>query len=130
MWTQFNLYMGGSFGSGHQIASWIHLDDLARMYLFAAENRLHGVLNGSTPQPVTMDTLTQAIARAMDKRAVLWTPSPLVRMVFDGPRADILLKGNAVFPKRVQDLGFEFKFETLKGALEDIVTQRRAGIRQ
>ena len=125
LWHQMNWYLGGTLGSGRQMASWIHLEDLGELFLFAADNQVSGVLNGSTPTPVSMETLIQAFAAAMGRKAFLWAPSPLVRTIFDGPRSAILLKGNRVKPQRALDLGFQFKYTDIYTTFKDIVKEQQ-----
>jgi uncharacterized protein (TIGR01777 family) len=62
-----SLNVGSAFGSGNQIQSWIHLDDLVSLYLFAVENKLEGIYNAVAPNPVTNETLTRAIAGILSK---------------------------------------------------------------
>lgn len=126
LWHQMNFNLGGTIGSGRQVVSWIHLDDLAEMFLFVAENTVSGVLNATSPNPVTMDVMMQAFAKAMGRYAVLWSPDFLMRRVFSGPRANILLKGNRVVPQRALDLGFKFSFGDIYDAFHDIVNARRS----
>ena len=126
LWNQMYFHLGGTLGSGRQMASWIHLEDLGELFLLAAEKQVSGVLNGSTPTPVSMETLIQAFAGAMGRRAFLWAPSFLVRIIFDGPRSAILLKGNRVIPQRALDLGFQFKYSDIHTAFGDIVKARQS----
>ncbi len=56
------MFVGAAFGSGEQWQSWIHLTDLARAFLFVADNRLRGTFNGVAPNPVTQKKLIKAIA--------------------------------------------------------------------
>jgi uncharacterized protein (TIGR01777 family) len=53
MLTPFRLGLGGRFGSGKQWMPWIHVNDLVRLFLFAADSQVSGPLNGCSPQPVT-----------------------------------------------------------------------------
>ena len=56
----FRSGLGGKFGSGKQWISWIHVDDLVKLFLFAADNTaIEGVLNGSSPQPLTNSQFTE-----------------------------------------------------------------------
>ena len=46
------FYVGAAFGNGEQWQSWIHIDDLARQFLFVIDQELQGVFNGVAPNPV------------------------------------------------------------------------------
>jgi len=50
-------------GNGKQIMSWIHIEDLCRMYLYALENKIQGTFNAVAPQPVSNKTLTLQLAK-------------------------------------------------------------------
>ncbi|MGB7394946.1 MAG: TIGR01777 family oxidoreductase, partial [Pricia sp.] len=60
-------YVGAAFGSGEQWQSWVHIEDLARIFLFAVENSLQGIYNGVGPNPVTNNKLVKEIAKVVEK---------------------------------------------------------------
>ena len=130
LWHQMNFNLGGTIGSGHQVVSWIHLDDLAQLFLFVTEKGASGAFNATSPKPITMDKMIQAFANAMGRKAVLWSPDLLMKTIFDGPRANILLKGNRVLPKRALDIGFQFTYSHIYDAFHHIVQVRRSGHKQ
>lgn len=65
MLKTIKLGLGASFGSGKQIQSWIHIHDIAALYLFAIKNDLDGVYNAVSPNPVTNEELTLSIAKVL-----------------------------------------------------------------
>ena len=65
--------VGSSFGDGNQISSWIHLQDLAAMYLFALQNSWEGTYNAVAPFPVSNSDLTRSIAQKLHRP--LWLPA-------------------------------------------------------
>ncbi|HLT53167.1 MAG TPA: TIGR01777 family oxidoreductase, partial [Flavobacteriaceae bacterium] len=64
---------GAAFGDGKQWQSWIHVSDLARLFLYVMQNQLDGVYNAVAPNPVTNTELTKAIARTLKRP--LWLPN-------------------------------------------------------
>ena len=67
MLKTIKLGLGSAFGSGKQIQSWIHIHDIAALYLFAIKNDLEGVYNAVSPNPVTNQELTFTIAKVLKK---------------------------------------------------------------
>lgn len=120
MQKPFKYNLGSAIGSGKQWQSWIHLDDLARIYLFSVQNGLEGAYNAVAPNPVTNCDLMQEIGKAMDKK--IWLPNvpkPLLKLVL-GKMAAIALDSQLVSSKKIQDVGFTFRYTNLVKALEDI----------
>ena len=92
----FALFAGGPVGSGRQWTSWIHLDDLVSLFLFALDDaRASGAMNGTAPSPVTMKELAAGLGRALHRPSWLPVPSPVIRMMF-GEGATVLLDGQRV----------------------------------
>lgn len=108
-------------GSGDQWMSWIHLDDLARMFVFALEKTtLQGVYNAVGPNPATNQQLTKEAAAAKKKPYVgIGVPGFALKLVL-GEMAAMVLGGNRVSCQKIQKAGFEFEFPELSVALRDI----------
>jgi uncharacterized protein (TIGR01777 family) len=124
MLTPFKLFGGGPVGSGKQWTSWIHLDDLISMYLFALDDaRASGPLDGTAPNPVTMKELAAAIGRALHRPSWLPVPSPAVQLLY-GEGASVVLDGQRALPKRALALGFQFRFAELDLALADLLAHQ------
>jgi uncharacterized protein (TIGR01777 family) len=120
MVTPFKMFAGGPVGSGKQWTSWIHLDDLASLYLFALDDaRAQGTFNGTAPNPTTMKELAKALGRALHRPSWLPVPAAAVRTMF-GEGATVVLDGQRVLPKRPLALGFQFRFANLDEAMADL----------
>jgi len=123
MLPPFKLGLGGPLGSGKQWVSWIHIDDLLSLFLFILENpAASGVFNGTAPQPVTMKVFAKSLGRALHRPAVFPVPAPMLRLAL-GEVADILLTGQYVEPRHALEMGFQFQFTDIDGAIADIVLQ-------
>lgn len=117
----FKMFLGGLLGSGQQWMSWIHLEDLVRMYLWALDNpQVEGPLNGTAPNPVTNREFSRTLGRTLGRPAWLPAPAFAVRRAF-GEAANVILQGQRVLPVRSLEWGFTFQFPMLKEALEDIL---------
>lgn len=111
---------GTSLGSGQQWQSWIHVKDLARLFLFLISTGAEGVFNGVAPNPVTNEDLTREVARVMEKK--LWLPKVpafALRLVM-GEMASVVLGSQLVSSKKVEDAGFDFLYVNLRQAINDI----------
>jgi hypothetical protein len=121
MLLPFKLGIGGPLGNGRQWVSWIHLDDLASLFLFILDNpSASGVYNATAPQPVTMRTFASALGRALHRPAIFPVPGPMLKLAL-GEVADVLLTGQFVEPRRASAAGFRFRFVGVDGAMLDAV---------
>lgn len=114
--------VGSPLGSGRQYMSWIHIDDLCRIFIKAvADESLRGAYNATGPYAVTNRELTCAIAKALHKP--LWLPPvpAFVLKIIVGEMAVIVLNGSNVPSKKIQQTGFTFQFPTLGEALHDLL---------
>lgn len=120
----FKAWLGVYFGDGKQVYSWIHRDDLSRIFVQAVKNDdMQGVYNGVAPNPVTNKDFTKITAKALDKSALI-VPSPEFAMrLAMGEMADVVLTGSNVSSKKIEATGFDFKFPLLDTALEDLLKE-------
>lgn len=121
MMIPFKFFVGGTLGTGRQWFPWIHIDDMAELYLFALDNEnVSGALNGGSPNPVRMDQFTDTVGDVMKRPSFFKVPKLALEAAF-GEGAEFLTSGAKVIPKRTMEYGFEFKFPHLKPALEDLI---------
>jgi uncharacterized protein (TIGR01777 family) len=115
------LGMGAPLGTGQQIVSWVHIDDLCRAYIFLLENQLSGPFNVTAPQPVSNRALTEAIAKKL--RKPLWLPNIpefALRIVL-GEMAEAVVAGNAVSSAKIVEKGFQFEYDDVDRAIADLL---------
>lgn len=121
MLPPFRLGLGGRLGSGRQWMSWIHLEDLVEMFVFAAENaNVEGPVNGVAPEPVRNADFTKELARALHRPAIFPVPEFALQALF-GEMSRILLESQRIAPEAAQRAGFKWRFPRLAGALVDAV---------
>jgi hypothetical protein len=114
--------VGAVLGNGQQYMSWIHIDDLCRMIVFALENSsINGVFNACAPNPVTHREFIHALARKNHRK--IWLPSPpdwLLKIML-GEKADLVLKGQRVDAHKIVAPGFVFRYNKLDEALTNLI---------
>ncbi len=113
-------YVGASFGTGEQWQSWVHIADLARIFLFVVDHRLKGVYNGVAPNPVTNNKLVKEIANKLKKPLILPNIPQLALKVLLGEMSYILFASQRVSSKKVEEKGFVFDYPNICMALESI----------
>lgn len=118
----FRSGLGGMLGNGEQWMSWIHRDDLSRIFceLMTHENA-KGIFNGTSPAPCKNGTFSETLARTVRKPSKFSVPKFAMKLLYrEG--AQVILEGQRVIPNRtVSELDFEYKFPTLQSAMNDLV---------
>lgn len=113
--------LGAYFADGQAWYSWIHIDDMCQMYLWALEHpTVEGIYNAVAPHPVRNKYLVQATARAM-QQAAIFVPAPKFALrILLGEMADVVLFSNRVSAERLIQAGFHFHYPELEAALDQI----------
>lgn len=116
--------LGGKQGSGKQMFSWIHLEDLFDIVLFLqSQENLSGVFNCSSPNPIDNATLMKALRKEMGVKVGLPSPEWMLKMgaVFIGTETELILKSRWVVPEKLVEAGYQFKFPVIDKALANIL---------
>ncbi|MDA8847575.1 TIGR01777 family oxidoreductase [Flavobacteriaceae bacterium] len=114
-------YIGSALGSGDQWQSWIHIDDLVRMFMFILDSSLEGVFNAVAPNPVRQKDFVKSVANVL-KRPIFFPKVPEFILNFVlGEMSAIALESQRVSAQKIQDLGFEYDFHELDAALCDLL---------
>lgn len=116
----YRLHVGGPVGSGRQWISWIHVHDAAALLVWLLDGNHAGAFNATSPNPVTMDELGRSIAAALGRRHWLPAPAAALRLAL-GEKANLVLTGQRVLPKRAQAGGFIFTHADIGSALQDLL---------
>ncbi|MEL6916173.1 MAG: TIGR01777 family oxidoreductase [Bacteroidota bacterium] len=120
-----NNFVGAAFGSGNQWQSWIHADDLARMFLFVLQNDLQGVFNGVGPNPVTNSKLTKEIAQVLNKPLFLPNIPRFVMRTLLGEMSYLLFTSQRVSSKKIEEKGFVFDYRNICKSLENLYLENK-----
>ncbi|MBI3112592.1 MAG: DUF1731 domain-containing protein, partial [Ignavibacteriales bacterium] len=117
----FKLFAGGPLGTGDQWFPWIHIDDQVGAIVFALANKvLSGPVNLAAPEPATMREFCRALGQTMGRPS--WAPVPgFVLQILLGEMSTMLLGGQKVVPKKLQEAGYRFTFPRLDLALRDVL---------
>lgn len=118
-------WIGTPLGSGKQQTSWIHINDLCRLFAFLIENpSLAGIYNGVAPHPVSNAQITQLLANALN-RSIILPPAPafVIRLLF-GEMADMLLASQHVSAQKALKNGFSFEFAHAEEAILNLTTKK------
>ena len=120
MLTPFKWSVGGIIGDGKMMTSWIHMDDLMGIYHHIIERRLTGIYNATTPNPVTNYTFTKALGKALHRPTILPIPEFMLGIMY-GEAASVLTGSKEIYPRKIDEAGYVFKYEEIEQALENIV---------
>lgn len=118
--------LGGKQGSGKQMFSWIHIEDLFRIITFVQQhNELSGILNTAAPNPVSNKTLMQLLRKNMGATFGLPAPVWLLKIgaVLIKTEIELILKSRWVIPERLSAAGFQFQYPERDTALKNILSE-------
>jgi NAD dependent epimerase/dehydratase family enzyme len=100
---------------------WVHVADLARLYVHAVEcQAIRGPMNSVAPNPVRNLEFTKALGKALHRPAFIPAPYFGLRLLF-GEFAQVLFASQRVIPRVALDTGFTFQFPEIAGALREIL---------
>jgi uncharacterized protein (TIGR01777 family) len=108
-------------GSGKQIISWIHIEDLCRMYIHALEHDITGVFNAVAPQPESNKTLTLQLAKKLRGNFFIPVRVPAFALkIALGEMSIEVLKSATVSCRKIQSAGFKFLYSSVEEALKSL----------
>lgn len=114
-------YVGAPLDSGKQWQSWIHIKDLAAIFVYCTQHKYTGIYNATAPHPVTNATLTKTAAEVINKP--LWIPNvPAFALKFLlGDMAAVVLESQKVSSAKIQGEGYNFQYQRIEKALVDLL---------
>ncbi|GAA5417838.1 epimerase family protein SA0724 [Paraliobacillus ryukyuensis] len=119
----FKFFVGGPIGSGEQWLSWIHVDDVVRMLLFAIEEKnVTGPMNVTAPKPVRNKVFSQQLASVMHRPNKIKVPSFVIKTLL-GEMSILVVEGQAVLPNKALSHDFRFRYDDLDVALQAIYSK-------
>lgn len=112
---------GAAFGKGTQWQSWIHIKDLAKLFVHILQNKLEGTYDGVAPNPITNNDLTKAVAKTLDKPLILPNIPKFAMKLVLGDMHILLFESQRVSSKKIEEQGFHFEYSNLQPALEKLL---------
>jgi uncharacterized protein (TIGR01777 family) len=117
MLPPFRLGVGGPVAGGRQYVSWVHLDDVVGALAFCLSTEAaSGPVNVTAPEPVTNREFSKALGRVLRRPAVAPVPALAMKILY-GEMAVVVTTGRRALPRRLQELGYEFRRPDLEDAL-------------
>ncbi|MCK6594909.1 MAG: TIGR01777 family oxidoreductase [Bacteriovoracaceae bacterium] len=116
----FKFYIGGPIGDGTQMMSWIHVDDLVKIYIEALENEsIQGAINAVSPNAVDNFTFSKALANSLHRPSLVLTPAFPLKIAL-GEMSTVILDSQHVYPEKLMKNGFHFQFPTIDQAFNNL----------
>lgn len=120
MLLPFKLGLGGRPGSGRQWMPWIHLDDMVESIIFSIDNnQITGPVNVVSPNPVRNQEFVRSLAQALRRPAIFHAPAFAMRLIL-GEMSEIVLGGQRVLPRVLEQTGYQFRYPNLDIALASL----------
>ncbi len=114
----FRFGLGGKLGNGHQVMSWIALDEIPLILDYIISNaHLSGPVNLTSPNPVTNEAFTAAFGKSLRRPALFSVPGIALKLGVGEMAAELLLGGASVTPKRLLAAGYKFRFPEIDRVL-------------
>jgi uncharacterized protein (TIGR01777 family) len=114
-------FVGTPLGKGSQWQSWIHIEDLAKLFLYVINKKLIGVINGVAPNPVKQRELVKTIGKTINRPILLPKIPSFVLKLLLGDMSTVVLESQRVSSQKAENLGFQFRYHHLQPALEDLL---------
>ncbi len=125
MLIPFRFFNATYFGNGQQWMSWVHIDDICRMFIQAIENeQFSGIYNGVAPHPFRNKDLVCELKKAIGGLAIMLPAPEFVLRVAMGEMADVVFDSTRVSSKKIEATGFKFLFPDLLPALKDLLRRK------
>jgi len=123
MLPAFKYFAGGPMGSGRQWCSWMHIQDLATAVEMILENEsMHGPINFCAPHPERNHTFAKSLGKALGRPAFIKVPAFVLKSIM-GELGGVMLCSQRCIPQKLQQHGFEFRYPSIKNALENLLNE-------
>lgn len=114
------LGLGAPLGDGQQWMSWIHIEDLAGIFVYAVENDIKGVYNAVAPRPLTNKEFTRVLADVLDRPLIIpQVPEPAIKILL-GEMSATALGSQKASSQKIESSGFNFRYKSAQEALREI----------
>jgi len=122
MLPPFKMGLGGKLGEGHQIISWIHIDDLVRAYEFIIKTpSIKGAVNLTTKHTLSNIEQTRIMGKLLHRLTIFPVPAFVLKLIFS-EGSIVMLDSKDVYPRKLLENGFEFRYSRFEDAFEEIIS--------
>jgi hypothetical protein len=124
----FKAGVGGPVGSGRQMMSWIHRDDLVELCArCVSDTKMSGVYNAVAPEPVSNGDFSRALGAALGRPALVPVPPVALKLAL-GEMVQLVLDSQSIVSSRLGDAGFVFRYGEPRAALDEAVGRLAIGL--
>ena len=121
-----NYFAGAGLGSGKQWVPWIHIDDLVHIFLHAiAEETMFDAYNAAAPSPVTNQTFTKTLGKALHRPIWPLNVPKFVLKAILGEMSILPLISTNTSAQKILNTGFQFRYLDLEEALKSIYEHKK-----
>jgi uncharacterized protein (TIGR01777 family) len=114
--------LGGTIGNGRQYVSWITLEDVARAIInMINRSEISGAVNMVTPHPVTNREMTKILGHILKRPTIFRVPALVLKLLYGQMAQELLLSSTRVYPSKLIETGFQFKYPILEKALHSLL---------
>jgi uncharacterized protein (TIGR01777 family) len=122
MLPPFQFGLGGKIGNGQQWMSWIHINDLLKIIHFICDNEsIEGAINATASNPVRNREFIKTLGKMLKRPTFIPMPAIVLKLMLGESAEELLLAGQCVVPKKMQEAGFVFQFPELEEAMQDVI---------
>jgi len=123
MLLPFKLFIGGPLGNGNQWMSWLHIDDMIQIYLYALDNKeISSAINAVAPNPLRMKEFAKTLGKILKRPSIFPVPKFILRLVV-GDAASVVTASQKVSADKLLKAGYKFKFTKLSDALQNLLSK-------
>jgi len=116
------FFAGAIPGTGKQICSWVHIDDLCELFIYLFENKLSGTYNGVAPKPESIEKISHQVAKRIHRPILLPNiPKFMLSLIFGKERHELLLCDQNISSEKIQKTGFKFTYKTSEEAINNLL---------
>lgn len=119
-----SMFLGARIGNGMQYQSWIHIDDLMNLFLFAIENHsVAGTFNAVAPEAIRNTEMMRTLRKSLNKPFTPPVPAFLIKLVGKITKlpVDLALDSVKADASKIIECGFSFKYREFSEAVKDLV---------
>ncbi len=121
----FKLGFGAAIASGEQYFPWIHINDIAAIFVHALfDQKVKGIYNGVASELITNQAFSRQLAKSFNKPFFLPNVPAFLLKIAMGEGYVMVTEGIKISNQKIKSTGFEFEFESAETALKSLVLSR------